>query len=200
MKELKVFNLPFRSDGGFDDTPLQHWLAAGRLLTGQSSHLIDNSSGCWLVLLVETERVSAPKDPWTRPAVHPPAEKTNQHAARADSIHDQQRRADRQKRQKDLEAALARLDERSAGFYQTLRAWRAARAIDTAIPVYEFGSDLLLCEIARVRPTTLEALRAIPYCRPRLLKIAGEELLEVVRAFEAGEELAWRQAQGGVSP
>ncbi|MBM4292648.1 MAG: hypothetical protein FJ138_15555 [Deltaproteobacteria bacterium] len=194
MRELKVLNLPFTPDGGFDDAPLQTWLGAGRQLRGQSSHLIQTPTGAWLVLLVETERLGGPRDPWSQPAPHPPAEREARRAAAGEGALTQQRREERARRQRDLEAALARLDERGAGFYQTLRAWRAARAADAALPVYELGSDLLLCEVARVRPTSLAALRDLPHCRPRLLKLAGEALVEVVRAFEAGEEQAWRAA------
>lgn len=194
MRELKVFNLPFTPDGGFDDAPLQTWLGAGRLLRGQSSHLIETPTGAWLVLLVETERLGGPKDPWATPTPHPPAEREARREAQQDSALKQHRRDERARRQQDLEAALTRLDERAAGFYQTLRAWRAACAADRGVPVYELGSDLLLCEVARLRPASLSALRDIPHCRPRLLKLAGEALVEVVRAFEAGEEQAWRQA------
>ena len=61
------------------------------------------------------------------------------------------------------------------------------------MPAYEFGSNLLLCEIAQRKPNNVASFRALPSFKPRLYKIAGEEILSLVRQFEAGEEINWRQ-------
>ena len=195
MKELRVFSLALDPAKGFDEAPLQQWLGAGRSLVSKVDHLVNTPSGVWLVLIVETERHTS-ADPWTHVAPHPPAEAKAQQDAQKESARARQRREERSKRKHDLEAALTRLDERSRGFFESLRSWRLARASAEGLPTYEFGSDLLLCEVARVRPQSAQALRELPACKPRFFKLAGEELLEVVRSFERGEDQAWR-AQGG---
>lgn len=191
MRELRVFSLCLDPRKGFDETALQAWLGAGRSLVHKTDHLVQTATGTWLILLVETER-HTDTDPWERPAPHPPAEAKAKQDRQAESARARQRREQRAARKRDLEAALTRLDEPSRAFLETLRGWRLARASAEGLPPYEFGSDLLLCEVARVRPLTAQALRDLPQCKPRFFKLAGEDLLEVVRAFEAGEEQAWR--------
>ena len=144
-----------------------------RQLIKQESHLIQEEGRCWLTLIVEAHRVS--EDPWHTPRPHFTEEKSNNNSARA-----RQRKAKREQRRRDLDAALTRLDERGCALYELLRAWRTSRSAEEGIPPYEFGSDLLLCEIARVRPTTAQSLSQLQHMRPRLLKLFGAELIKLL--------------------
>ena len=192
-RELRVISLPIDPVHGVDDAPLQRWLGAGRRLVRQESHLVERGGTPWLILVLESERHEA-GDPWARATPHPPAEAAAAREHAQDSARARQRREGRARRKRDLEAALARLDEPGRLLYASLRSWRTARAEAAGLPPYEFGSDLLLCEVARVRPTTTQGLRALPQCKPRFFKLAGEELLTLLRDLESSEEQSW---QGG---
>lgn len=200
MRELKVFNFPFCPQNGFDDLPLQQWLQSGRHLLRQESHLVKDTLGTWLVILVETELLPS-RDPYQRVAL---VKETNQGSLAIkqenhsdNSARQRQRSEARKKRKRDVEAALVRLDERGRTLFNILRSWRTSRAAEEGMPAYEFGSDLLLCEVAQRRPVDSTSLRALPSCKPRFYKIAGEELLALLQSFEAGEELAWRSESQG---
>jgi superfamily II DNA helicase RecQ len=194
VRELKVFNLPFCPHQGFDDLPLQQWLQSGRHLLKQESHLVKDTLGTWLVILVETELLPG-RDPYQRVALvkdkNGASLATKQVNHSANSARQRQRSEARKKRKRDVEAAMIRLDERGRTLFNILRSWRTSRAAEEGMPAYEFGSDLLLCEVAQRRPVDSASLRALPSCKPRLYKLAGEELLTLLQAFEAGEELAW---------
>ena len=200
MRELKVFNFPFCPQQGFDDQPLQQWLNNGRHLLKQNSHLVQDSLGTWLVILVEAELLPS-GDPYQRVALVKSESKrslTAEHAKDgAESARKRQRREARRQRKRDVEAALVRLDERGRMLFNLLRSWRSTRSAEEGMPAYEFGSDLLLCEVAQRRPVDAASLRALPSCKPRFYKIAGEELLTVLHDFEAGEELAWHSDTQG---
>ena len=193
MREFRVFNLRFDPAIGFDETVIQQWLTGGRVLLKQENHIIETATGTWIVILMETESLSI-QDPYQHvPIVTHTTNKP--HINHDESARARQRREKRQQRKKDTEQALARLDERGQLLYKVLTSWRATRATEEGMPTYEFGSNLLLCEIAQKKPTDINTLRALSHFRPRFYKIAGEELLALVRQFEAGEETLWSKNQ-----
>ena len=102
----------------------------------------------------------------------------------------------REQRKLDLDAALIRLDERSRGLYEHLKIWRLSQSNVEGIPIYEFGSNLLLCELARVKPNTPQALAKIEHLRPRLLKLFGDDLLELIRDYQRNDLESSSATQG----
>lgn len=62
----------------------------------------------------------------------------------------------------------------------TLRAWRRDRAAALGVPPYNVLTNRTLVEIARGRPDTEEALRAISGIGPRRADAFGREILDLV--------------------
>lgn len=206
MRVMKIFNLPFDPQEGFDDEPIQRWLGVERALVSQQSYLIEGTRGPWLIILIEAE-TRALADPYASPRLiaKPMKQRHNHEGSRTgdssvppDLMRQDHERAERRRdlraqRQRDVEAALARLDERGRALFEHLRRWRATRAAEEGMRPYEFGSDLLLCEVAQRRPHTLSELRSIPSCKPKLIKIAGQELIRLIQEVDATQEERWRQ-------
>lgn len=215
MKEIKVFNLFFDPNLGFDDRCVQDWLGSERILVRQQSFLLDNHQGQILVLIIESELLKV-NDPYIQTSHH---SASNKHLDMPQDHLDQkigkiktksveltqeltslQLKKDRRKRKraqykKDTEAALIRLDDRGRLLVDILRSWRSTMATELGIPVYELGSDLFFCEVAQVRPSTLANLKALTHCKPRFLKLLGQELLTLLTQFEAGQEMLWQTQQ-----
>lgn len=219
MKEIKIFNLFFDPNLGFDDQCIQDWLGAERILVKQQSFLLDNHQGQTLVVIIESELLKI-TDPYLRSADfvqnkpklksahHKPSqtfdhrlsETTLDPANLTQELKSLQQKKESRKRKRlqykrDTEAALIRLDDRGRLLVDLLRSWRISMAKELAIPVYELGSDLFFCEVAQVRPSTLASLKELPHCKPRFLKLLGQELLILLQQFESEQESLWQTQQ-----
>ena len=71
------------------------------------------------------------------------------------------------------------LDEANRSLFNTLRAWRTARARADGVPPYIILTNVQLAEIANKRPATRTALKAIPGVGEGRIDKFGEELLRV---------------------
>ena len=211
MKEIKIFNLPFDSTLGFDDRCIRLWLGGERVLIKQQSYLLDNHHGQVLVLVVEAELLKI-SDPYLRPVKHKittpqttqdpqsPSKSLTETLSNKSEIEKllkkkELRKQKRAQYKRDTEAAFIRLDNRGRLLVDLLRSWRTTMAQELAMPVYELGSDLFFCEIAQNRPSTLTHLKALPHCKPRFLKLLGQELLTLLQQFEEGQENVWQKQQ-----
>jgi ATP-dependent DNA helicase RecQ len=67
--------------------------------------------------------------------------------------------------------------------FEELRQWRAEKAKETQKPAYIIFSDNTLRELARIRPSTLEALRLIYGIGEQKLRELGQPVLELVIAY-----------------
>ena len=64
----------------------------------------------------------------------------------------------------------------AAAMFQQLRQWRLERSTADDVPAFVVFSDATLRELARRRPTTDEALLAVPGIGPAKLAAYGEAL------------------------
>lgn len=77
----------------------------------------------------------------------------------------------------DPDPPLDRLQQRT---FDELREWRRDRARMEGVPPYFVASDRSLREVARARPTTLDALRSLRGFGPVKTAKYGTEILEVM--------------------
>jgi ATP-dependent DNA helicase RecQ len=69
--------------------------------------------------------------------------------------------------------------------FDALRAWRAQRAEQRDVHVARVATNVLLAEIARRAPATLEELAAVPGMEGWRVREYGTELLDLLRASHA---------------
>ncbi len=74
-----------------------------------------------------------------------------------------------------------------ASLREKLRTWRAARAKADAVPAYVVFNDTTLFELARLRPTTPDALLDITGIGPVKVEKYGDDIVEMVNAALAAE-------------
>jgi len=74
--------------------------------------------------------------------------------------------------------------------YERLKAWRRRRADADGVPAYAVCQDSTLAAIAEARPTSGEALLAVPGMGPAKLERYGVQIIEEVRAHLDGAETA----------
>jgi len=68
----------------------------------------------------------------------------------------------------------------AAELFERLRAWRAGAARAHGVPAYVILHDATLRDIARSRPASLDALRAISGIGARKIEVYGEEILALL--------------------
>ncbi len=76
----------------------------------------------------------------------------------------------------------------AAEAFRRLRAWRLERAKADAVPAFVIFADATLRELARRRPTTDEALLAVPGIGPAKLTAHGEALKPLLAGIVRGQE------------
>jgi ATP-dependent DNA helicase RecQ len=74
----------------------------------------------------------------------------------------------------------ATLPPESHGLFERLRAWRAETARGRGVPAYVIFHDATLAEVARARPTSLEALRGIGGIGAKKLEAYGADIVGLV--------------------
>jgi ATP-dependent DNA helicase RecQ len=94
----------------------------------------------------------------------------------------QWRKAERLGKQKRRASIDTGLPAEAAGLWERLRAWRIEAARRHGVPAYVIFQDATLREIARARPSSLAALRAISGVGERKLESYGEDILRLVLA------------------
>ena len=67
--------------------------------------------------------------------------------------------------------------------FESLRAWRASKAVELGLPAYTVLQQKALLGIANLLPDTLDFLLTIPYLGKKSVEKYGEELLELVRDY-----------------
>ena len=72
------------------------------------------------------------------------------------------------------------LSEENSKLFETLRAWRTARACSDAVPPYVLLTNVQLAHVANKRPRTLEALREVPGLGESRIGRFGRDVLAVV--------------------
>lgn len=92
------------------------------------------------------------------------------------------------------------LDEETYPLFETLRAWRTARARAEAVPPYVILTNDQLAEIARGRPRTLKALGDVQGLGESRLQRFGEEVLEVISRGVVRVEGAGEPATSSATP
>lgn len=83
---------------------------------------------------------------------------------------------------------VAELPEADRALFETLRRWRNERAKRDGRPAYVLFQNGQLALVARLRPTTLAALQAIPGIGDAKVRDYGQELLSLVAQVPAGSE------------
>jgi ATP-dependent DNA helicase RecQ len=78
--------------------------------------------------------------------------------------------------------AAAQLDASAQERWERLRNWRAAIAKEHGVPAYVVFHDATLTELARVCPSTTDALSRISGVGARKLERYGADLLALLRA------------------
>ncbi len=86
---------------------------------------------------------------------------------------------------RDRAAAPAPLPAESGGLFERLRAWRTAEARTQAVPPYVIFHDMVLREIAAVRPASLDELGGVKGVGTSKLGRYGAAVLALVRATGA---------------
>ena len=69
------------------------------------------------------------------------------------------------------------LSEEQMPCFEALRAWRNDRAREQGISAYIIGTNRMLADIVRRRPTSLEELKDVPGFGPAKLKDYGKDIL-----------------------
>ena len=77
-------------------------------------------------------------------------------------------------------AAGVPLDAAAQTLYERLRAWRGQVAREHGVPAYVVFHDSTLQAIAQSRPSSVDALRALPGLGERKLANYGAQLLELI--------------------
>jgi len=89
-------------------------------------------------------------------------------------------RAKRKKSSPVIEAASA--ETASPARIEALREWRRREAARRSVPAYVVLHDRTLASLAAARPSTLDALSAIPGIGPAKLEAYGRDLLALLGA------------------
>ena len=90
------------------------------------------------------------------------------------------------KRSQRRSPSLGVLPDEAKPLFERLRAWRLEAARRHGVPAYVIFHDATLMEIARVRPASLDTLRAIPGVGARKLEAYGGEIVGLMSESGAG--------------
>src|SRR5207253_7799468 len=93
--------------------------------------------------------------------------------------------------------AARTLDGRGRGVLREMYLLRDRRARELNRPPFKVLSDLLLAEVARRQPQTEEELLRVPGAQPAVLRRLAPQVLEAVRAGQAGAPLPRPRPAGG---
>ncbi|GAA5508864.1 DNA helicase RecQ [Novipirellula caenicola] len=93
------------------------------------------------------------------------------------------------KRSRSRAVSVDSWDGVDRGLFEALRSKRSAIASENNVPAYIVFGDATLRELARVRPTTLEAFGKIKGVGDRKLADFGETFLEPIRAYSETHQL-----------
>jgi ATP-dependent DNA helicase RecQ len=88
------------------------------------------------------------------------------------------------------QAATASWEGVDRGLFESLRTWRAERAREAQKPAYIIFSDATLRELARIRPTTPEALRLVYGIGETKLRDLGAAVLGLITAHCRDHDLS----------
>ena len=82
-------------------------------------------------------------------------------------------------------AAAGELPARAQALFERLRAWRVDAARRHGVPAYVIFHDATLREMARARPSSLDALRGISGVGAKKLEAYGADIIGLVEQFSA---------------
>ena len=162
MIGLRIFSLPFCPEkGGFDDTPLQEYLAEGRALLDVQHHLLEPHGSPWMILLVKTRPLESS---------HPRQRQERQQA--------------QEKRRNKEEWKASLVDEEARQRFELLEDWRRERAKEQGVPPFLLLNNRLLTKIAEHNPTSkTEFLKLNGFGNGKWERM-GDELLSLLEAVK----------------
>ncbi len=82
-----------------------------------------------------------------------------------------------------IDEKAVKLDDKSKILFKKLRQWRKERADEEGVPSFIVASNRMLSALAAKKPTTMEALRAIPGIGEKKTEKYGMQLLAIVKGF-----------------
>jgi hypothetical protein len=173
----RILDLPFSpKKGGIDDESLQR-LLHGHEVVRLREWLYVHEGAPHLVVSIGY-RLAALPAPNPRPA--PTADTRENHGSKPEPAWV---KTTPEGRDPDWRSILS---EENMKLFETLRAWRTARARQDAVPPYVILTNIQLAEVANLRPRTLAALRAIPGVGESRIERFGKDVLAVVTTGVVG--------------
>jgi superfamily II DNA helicase RecQ len=174
--QVKVVNLPFRSElGGFDDGPLERFLAGKEVLhVAECFFSVDDRPH--LACVVQWQAARQAQSTSSAAVAAPPKPRRSQRA----SPKLKEREVDtRPPRRKPSSTADDSLETPLGG---ALRSWRAQRARELGVPAYRVLTNRQIGALAERRPAQLDDLRALAGFGPATVAAHGETLLSLIRS------------------